>query len=197
MRADNCTGQIKNHYMMAYLCYRILCGLHKKITISFLPVGHTKFFPDMGFGLFKRRFRVSDANTVEDIAKCVTESSPTNKMLHPQLVGNEAGDVFVKQYDWQTKFATCKPIPDLKKRHSFTFSSEYPGFVDCKFWSSDAISTKHCIFNTSDVSRDMPIALIPSGLTRERQQYLFEKIREYCAEYAEDILCPEPLENLL
>ena len=103
LRADNCTGQNKNRYMMAYLCYRILCGLHKKITISFLPVGHIKFFPDMGFGLFKRRFRVNDANTVEDIAKCVTESSPTSKMLHPQLVGNEAGDAFVKQYDWQTK----------------------------------------------------------------------------------------------
>ena len=79
LRADNCTGQNKNRYMMAYLCYRILCDLHKKITISFLPVGHTKFFLDMGFGLFKRRFRVSDANTVEDIAKCVTESSQPAK----------------------------------------------------------------------------------------------------------------------
>ena len=43
----------------------------------------------------------------------------------------------------------------------------------------------------------MPIALIPSDLTRERQQYLFEQIREYCAEYAKDILCLEPLEKLL
>ncbi len=192
LRADNCTGQNKNRYMMAYLCYRIICGLHKKITISFLPVGHTKFFPDMGFGLFKRRFRVSNVNTVDDVATCVSESSSTSKMLHPQLVGNEKGDVFVEQYDWQTKFSTCKPIPDIKKHHSFTFSDEHPGYVRCKVWSNDTTYTTHCIFSTSDVTRDMPITLVPSGLTRERQQYLFDRIREYCPDYAKDVLCPEP-----
>ena len=41
LRADNCTGQNKNRFMMAYLCWRVLCGLHTKITLSFLPVGHT------------------------------------------------------------------------------------------------------------------------------------------------------------
>ena len=95
-RADNCTGQNKNRFTMSYLCFRVLTGLHKKITIAFLPVGHTKFFPDMGFGLFKRKFRVSEISTTADISKCVEDSSPGSHMLIPQLVGNENGETFVK-----------------------------------------------------------------------------------------------------
>ena len=82
--------------LLSYLCFRVLTGLHKKITIAFLPVGHTKFFPDMGFGLFKRKFRVSEISTAADISKCVEDSSPGSHMLIPQLVGNENGETFVK-----------------------------------------------------------------------------------------------------
>ena len=35
LRADNCTGQNKNKYMISYLCWRVLTGLHSKITLSF------------------------------------------------------------------------------------------------------------------------------------------------------------------
>ena len=31
-RADNCTGQNKNRFMMSYLCHRVFAGLHRKIT---------------------------------------------------------------------------------------------------------------------------------------------------------------------
>ena len=41
--ADNCCGQNKNRYLMAYFMWRVLVGLHEDIKISFLPVGHTKF----------------------------------------------------------------------------------------------------------------------------------------------------------
>ena len=53
LHADNCGGQNKNHYMMCYLMWCVLIRLHDEITISFLPVKHTKFFPDAGFGLLK------------------------------------------------------------------------------------------------------------------------------------------------
>ena len=122
--------------MVSYLCYRVFAGLQKKITIAFLPVGHTKFFPDMGFGLFKRRFRVSDnISTLADVVKCVEDSSPS-KMLILQLVGNEAGEVFVEVYNWQEKFSKCKPIPDIKKYHCLTFSESC---VSCKVWSNDTL----------------------------------------------------------
>ena len=46
LHADDCTGQNKNNAMIHYLAWRVMCGLHKNITLSFLVVGHTKFAPD-------------------------------------------------------------------------------------------------------------------------------------------------------
>lgn len=57
LHADNCVGQNKNNCMVQYLVWRTLTGRHTNITLSFLPVGHTKFAPDWCFGLFKRAFR--------------------------------------------------------------------------------------------------------------------------------------------
>ena len=51
LHADNCCGQNKNRYLMGYLMWRVLTGLHREIKISFLPVGHTKFASDWCFGL--------------------------------------------------------------------------------------------------------------------------------------------------
>ena len=45
LHADNCAGQNKNRFMMYYLMWRVRTGLHEEVTISFLPVGHTKFHP--------------------------------------------------------------------------------------------------------------------------------------------------------
>ena len=50
LHADNCTGQNKNNAMIHYLAWRVMSGLHKNITLSFLVVGHTKFAPDWCFG---------------------------------------------------------------------------------------------------------------------------------------------------
>ena len=43
LHADNCTGQNKNNCMIQYLMWRVLTNRHTNITLSFLPVGHTKF----------------------------------------------------------------------------------------------------------------------------------------------------------
>ena len=53
LHADNCVGQHKNNDVMWYLMWRVMNGLHDKITITFMPPGHTKFSPDSSFGLFK------------------------------------------------------------------------------------------------------------------------------------------------
>ena len=55
--ADNCSGQNKNRFVMQYLAWRVMTGLNKRIEISFMMVGHTKFAPDWCFGLLKQRFR--------------------------------------------------------------------------------------------------------------------------------------------
>lgn len=56
LHADNCVSQNKNNIMIGYLEWRVLKGFNDSITLSFLPVGHTKFSCDWAFGLLKKNF---------------------------------------------------------------------------------------------------------------------------------------------
>ena len=107
LHADDCTGQNKNNAMIHYLAWRVMCGLHKNITLSFLVVGHTKFAPDWCFGLLKQRYRKTKVGSLADIAQVVNESAKVNI---PQLCGTEDGSIIVPTYDWKGWLAT-KFIP--------------------------------------------------------------------------------------
>jgi len=192
LRADNCTGQNKNRYMMAYLCWRVLCGMHTKITLSFMPVGHTKFYPDLGFGIFKRHFRLSTVSTMEEVGRCIEESSPISHMLIPELVGNERGELFVQTFDWQHKFADVKAVPQLKKFHHFVFDAQHPGAVKCTASSADGEAVSFTICRADQLTGEMPDKLSSLGLSQQRQEYLYSKIRQFCPDHAKDILCPAP-----
>jgi len=39
---------------------------------------------------------------------------------------------------------------------------------------------------------DLPEEIQPPGLSQDRKQYLFKKIREYCPEEVRDTACPDP-----
>ena len=93
LHADNCVGQNKNNTMLQYLLWRVLVGLHRCITLSFLVVGHTKFSPDWCFGLLKQRFRRTKVGCLDDIAQVVNDSASTNVA---QLVGTQEGEVVVQ-----------------------------------------------------------------------------------------------------
>ena len=83
---------------MAYLMWRVLVDLNEEIIISFLLVGHTKFAPDWGFGLFKRLFKLTKVGTIYDIADVVHNSAAVN---HLQLIADYDGKNFVKFYDFR------------------------------------------------------------------------------------------------
>ena len=121
LHADNCSGQNKNRYMMSYLMWRVLTGQHQQITLSFIPVGHTKFFPDAGFGMLKRKFRVTNIGCFNDIASVVQKSAA---MYHTQLEGDWQGNVIVPSYDW-VEFFKGKRIKNALKgiRKWLTFDS--------------------------------------------------------------------------
>jgi len=115
LHADNCSGQNKNCYMMYYLMWRVLTKQHQEITISFLPVGHTKFFPDAGFGMLKHQFKRTKVGCLEDIVQVVKKSATIN---HCQLVGNQSGEVLVPTYDWADFFVEHtikKALSGIKK----------------------------------------------------------------------------------
>ena len=88
LHADNCVGQNKNNTMLQYLLWRTSVGLHDKITLSFLVVGHTKFSPDWCFGLLKQRLRRTNVGSLGDIAEVVNNSANANVA---QLVGTQKG----------------------------------------------------------------------------------------------------------
>ena len=54
MYCDNCAGQNKNRFLMAYCAHLIKTKRYKTVEVHFLPVGHTKFSPDAFFGHFKK-----------------------------------------------------------------------------------------------------------------------------------------------
>jgi len=186
LNADNCVGQNKNQFMMSYLCWRVLCGLHKKITLHFLVVGHTKFSPDYAGGVFKKFFRRTPCSSPADVADCARKSA----LLHPVVTGSIDGkQQYVPMYDWQDKFSSFRSIPSMKKYHMFQFSSDSPGIVTCKEHNDSAAVT---FTVTSGVYSDnsLPPVLPSLGLSQKRQMYLHEKIRQFVPDEQKDQLCP-------
>ena len=78
LHADNCRGQNKNKSVVAYLCWRCIVGLHKEITYTFMPAGHTRCQVDGFFGLVKQKYRRSNSNTLEHLRDVVNSSSISN-----------------------------------------------------------------------------------------------------------------------
>ena len=122
---DNCSRQNKNRFEMQYLCWRVMAGLNRSITVSFLIVGHTKFSPDWCFGLFKQAFRWTKIGCLDNIIKVVESSAVVN---HAQLVGTQDGQVIVPTHDWAQYFnnsfrqTALKGIKGMHLLHSLTSS---------------------------------------------------------------------------
>ena len=199
LHADNCTGQNKNRFMMFYLMWRVLAGLHKEITISFLLVGHTKFSPDWCFGLFKQLYRKTKVGSIHDIAEVVKQSASVN---HPQLIGEYDGTTHVKTYDWSSFFESYTIQTSLKgisKMHHFRFTSDHPGCVFVKNSSDEKTETKITLLKDTSWKPHknfLPEKITAPGLSLERQYYLYNKIREFCSDDVKDLVCPKPMTPL-
>lgn len=195
LHADNCCGQNKNNTIMQYLCWRVMVGLNDEITIMFLPVGHTKFAPDAGFGIIKSRFRRSLICNADELCNCIEMSTPSTKLNRAHLVGTEAGVVHVPTYDWQDMFRMMqlKRIPGIKKLHHFAFSRSDPRTVVCKEHNASTEKVMSMCDRVPTVdSKSLPAIVTPAGLSPERQWYLFESIRPLVPERSRDIICPKP-----
>lgn len=129
LHCDNCSGQNKNRFVLWYLAWRVLVGLHKEISINFMIAGHTKFSPDWCFGLLKQSYRRTPVSSLGDISEAVKHSTVTGVNV-PQLVGTEDGTVIVPTYDWQSFLEPYfRPLPGMKKLQHFRFNSDNPGVV--------------------------------------------------------------------
>ena len=190
LHRDNCSGQNKNNTMLHYLLWRSMTGLHTKITLSFLVVGHTKFAPDWCFGLVKRLYRKTKIGSLMDIAKVVDDSAVCNVS---QLVSDETG-IVVPTRDWTSFFAPrMKKIQGIKKYHHFHFDSTNPGVVGMKVQSDSLVQSIQILKEEwSPQCDDLPAIVPPKHFSAERQWYLYNSIRPFCPDGDKDVTCPLP-----
>ncbi len=197
LTADNCVGQNKNNAVLHYLIYRTLVGLHEKINLSFMAVGHTKFAPDGYFGLIKYRYRRSCIYTYDQLCDLIENSSANGHNLC-QRYRDENGTECFEYRDWSDWFLKYfRKLPGITNYHHFHINSKKPGIVTVKE-TIDGPEEEFMLlkaefpydFNTRP---RLPRRLEPSGLSPERSWYLYDKIREFIPSIEDkDKTCPEP-----
>jgi len=125
-----------------------------------------------------------------DIARAVEESSSLNAS---EIVGLHNGTVRVTTYDWVTYLQRFfKKLPQIKSYYHFRFDKDHPGTVFCKqHWFSEerAINLLRCR-GQHPTPGQLPAIISPEGLSRERMQYLYREIREFCRDGTEDLVAP-------
>ena len=155
-----------------------------------MVAGHTKFAPDWCFGLLKWRYRRSEISCLDDLQRCIDQSSLIG-VNRAQLTGKENGDVLVPTYDWQTMLSRYfRRLGGLKSYHHFSVQSDELGVVRVRK-SSHSLEEKFNLHKTHP-DDSMPEVLKPAGLSVSRQWYLYDNIRQFCSEQTRDIVCPLP-----
>jgi len=196
LTADNCVGQNKNNAVIQYLLYRTIVGLHDEINLAFMIVGHTKFGPDGYFGLIKRIYRKSKIYTYNQLTEIINKSSPNGHVIC-QTHRNTSGEPNYKYYRWDKWLLKYfNKLPEIKKFHHFLFNRNNPGEVIVK----EELKGKEIRFNLlknnkalKEIKSDYPITINPTGLSIERQWYLYDKIREHIPnEIDKNVTCPLP-----
>ena len=190
-QADNAQGQNKNNYVMQYLCWRLLRGLHSNIDFNFLLAGHTKFSPDRCFGCFKKTYSQRFVSSLFDIAESMVMSSTVGTNIY-ELAGLPDGTIYVPVYNWQEYFdKSFNKIPDISKYHHFRFLATDPDYVFVKeFVNSEEKKIKLLKFANNNMINGFPKAIEPKGLSDERKYYLYSEIRPFCKSGTEDLVAP-------
>ncbi|XP_053376392.1 uncharacterized protein LOC123561263 [Mercenaria mercenaria] len=178
LHMDNCSGQNKNNIVIGYGMWRILSGLHSTLEFSLMEAGHTKFHPDWHFGLWKVKWRNASAETIEQVAATVKESSRNGHNI-PHVTNDPTCPV--QFFEWGL---FCKRffrrIPRLKDFHHFRMSKEFPGTVFLRRYA-DGVETSFNMLKEPIQPTDFPGELHPTGLDAARLWYLYEQVAPYCA----------------
>ena len=184
LQADNCVGQNKNTTTMWYLAWRVITGQHDRIELNYMLPGHTKFCPDSYFGLFKHYRRQDHVDNMADLVDCVQQCGQNVTCVH-QLCKDW------QLYDWNAFLGQWfGSLVGLGLCHIFVFDREHPDVMKMKLMPADSKqdATELNILKsgvTIQAIQDayqrlvMPPVLIPSGLSAQRSQYLYDNVREY------------------
>ena len=110
-----------------------------------------------------------------------------------EFVGLHNGTVLIPTYDWMSYLQTFfRKVPQLKTYHHFRFDGDFPGTVFCKqYWSSEE-KALDLLKSEGNVPQPqlLPPIINPTGIIRERADYLYKEIREFCRPGTEDLVAP-------
>ena len=196
LHADNAVGQNKNNAMIQYCAWRVFTGKSQTIKLSFMIAGHTKFSPDRFFGLIKKSYRQTSVSTLYDIEKVVNASTTGGQNSAISTVDIQSGERNVHWYNWSDHLGdNFRSIPMISKYHHFRIDKTAPGVVMMREYVNTD-ETKFTIVKKTEVvlrADNLPSVVTPTGMSTERQLYLYEKIRRYCAsERDANLTCPFP-----
>ena len=163
LHCDNCGGQNKNRTIVAYLCWRVLMGLHQQIELSFMLTGHTRCLVDGCFGLLKKRFRRSDCYTMKQLEAVVNESATCNKA---QLIPGSG----LEWRAWDTFLARhFKPVKGIREVHHMLFDASKPGIVRVKSSLGDEYRDVALLSSSKDEPAEVFVrtdqAACPAGIS--------------------------------
>jgi len=197
LTADNCAGQNKNNALIQYLMYRVFTGLHDKITLSFLIVGHTKFSPDGYFGLIKRHYRRSQVYSYEHLADIIEKSSNNGHNVCVRTSGENKYSVIYRDWtSWLSRYFTA--LNGISNYHHFRIEQNAPSVIVVKELKDSKeikveLSKKTFPFSKSQPPKRLPHQVFPKGLSLKRQWYLYDQIRSHIpCESDKNKTCPTP-----
>ncbi|XP_045182213.1 uncharacterized protein LOC123540944 [Mercenaria mercenaria] len=192
IHADNCFGQNKNRYVIAYLSWRTMTNRHDNIKYMMQLPGHTRCLIDAGFGRIKQRYRREDVDTLQHVADVVDLSSCSNVSV---VYGRDTW----KWRQWKAFFGDrYKKVPNISKYHYFRFTSTDPGAVFMKMSAVDTEETRFVVCKTNLLamdSCDIPQEIMPAGLNRERQRYLYSQVRPLVRLQFQEEFCAVPAQE--
>ena len=83
---------------------------------------------------------------------------------------------------------------NIKKYHHFRFSKDQPGKVYLKEFFTSPEQFRMLLKNLENLppASILPSMLKPEGLSRERKEYLFKEIQQFCKCGTEDLVAPPP-----
>jgi hypothetical protein len=195
MHADNAVGQNKNNIVLGYLAWRILSGRNRTIRLSFMLPGHTKFAPDRFFGQIKKLYRRTSVSTLIDIEDVVKSSILDGRNIPQMTVDCRTGERYVTWYNWSEYLGKYfQTLPGILKYHHFRLDTSELGTVFTKeYEDSNEIEFNILRCEPDDSVNDLPSTITPPGMSADRQQYLFDNIRQYCPnDTAANLTCPLP-----
>jgi hypothetical protein len=190
--ADNCIGQNKNNTMVKFFLWQCLMGYSKSIQVKFMIKGHTHFGPDSNFSHIKKRYRRSNAFSLEQLYEIVKESSVNNKA---EIIDHKFF------FDFKTALDSYfKDLPEIKNYHYFLFETDRPGIVSVKENLRDEWIEYFLLkppLNQSNAKLQCsvkPSSLQSPGINRTKQINLYEKVRKFVPDEFKDIICAKPID---